>query len=275
MRSACSSAHEAKMELLTNRNVAAVCVTGAAVSLAASLLFQSPAFSALSAAIFLLALLAWKFGYVLAPLLSGATGAWLDMKGFQLSPSHDAVVQKSGNSYTASVFLGVTLRQSSTDKSDPQRAMLMEYFERAISSVGYPVKICLMVCPLGTAAIEDDIKEKRSFAEERLSRLPSPSSGDATRLKRQIGAYDAMLSKITSGQRPMEVVAYLMASAKGITKQEAVSLAASRAGEIRAAFGNALDAEVRTLAGAELLNCIWWETSIPHSQHALLGELGG
>lgn len=274
MHSACSSAHEAKMELLTNRNVAAVCVTGAAVSLAASLLFQSPAFSALSAAIFLLALLAWKFGYVLVPLLSGATGAWLDMGGFQLSPSHDAVVQKSGNSYTASVFLGVTLRQSSTDKPDPQRAMLMEYFERAISSVGYPVKICLMVCPLDTAAIEDDIKEKRSFAEERRSRLPPPSS-DATRLKRQIEAYDAMLSKITSGQRPMEVVAYLMASAKGFTKQEAVSLAASRAGEIRAAFGNALDAEVRTLAGAELLSCIWWETSIPHSQHALSGELGG
>jgi len=265
------------MEIANNRNMAYICIAGAGAALIASLIFQSPIFASLSAACFLLALSIWKYGYVIWPWFTSIAGISPGTAQARLTAPQDALVTRRGPSYFASVFLSVRLNDSSTDKDPPKRALLMEYFERAISSVRYPVKISLLISPLDTSAVSDELRAKRSAAEVHHARALSSGKShlaDAARLKRQISSIDAILSKLSSGEQPMDISAYIMASAQGASEQEAISMARSRAGEIKAAFGTALNAEITQLAGEELLRCILLEHALPNSQDALSGEFG-
>jgi hypothetical protein len=266
------------MELATNRNMALACSAGAGLCLLASLVFQFPPAAAVSALSFLLALLFWKYGYLLSPWLTSSLGIAAQSGPIKLPPSQDVLIMRRGNSYLASVFLGIRLYDSSTDKDVQKRALLMEYFERAVSSVSYPVKICLLVSPLDTSKVEDELKSKRSSAELHHARALSSGKShlaDAARYKRQIASLDSILAKLSSGQKPMDLSAYVTATACGANEQEAVSLAKARAGEIKASFSTALNAELSMLSGEELVRCVQLESAIPSSGAALSGEFGG
>ena len=255
---------------MTNRRFAYASLAGGGVGLAVSLLSGYALFAAAAAGFFCLGLFAWKYGYLIMPLVVERAGLVEVVDGeYEIPPAQDVVIKSSGGRYYASSFMAARITESATEKSAAEKSLFMEYFERAVSAVKCVSKFSVVVSAVDLSKWEDEITGKRSIAETRKSRLlasePEKSS-EIARLEREIVMWNRQLERLRGGERPIEVICYLMTTADGASKEEAVGRAKSQAMEVRSAMGNALNAEVMPLAGEDMKKCFEWERILPSSQ---------
>lgn len=145
---------------------------------------------------------------------------------------------------------------------------MKQSYERALSSLNYVYKISNMVCPIDLSPYIDRIKERRSKAESRLSEITSLPTNSNTGseialLKREIESCEKQLDKIQSGERPMQVVNYLMTTASSHSKDDAISKVKQQAAEIKTVVSSTLDTEVAPLYGEDMKKCFEWEYLLP------------
>lgn len=251
---------------MRNKPVTLAALAGGALSLAACAYFGSAVLAVPAAALFLASLLVWKWGYWLGPLLSSASGKSLFCDPYELPAGQDVLIKKAGEGYFASVFMAVELRDTASFKSSEQKSMLMEMFERAVSSLRYPVKLSMLVCALDQGDYVQKLEEKRSLAEHKKAQLKGKhDSDDAAYLERQIEALTAQIGRLSGGEKPMQVLAYASTTASGLTREEALARVRAQAQESSAVLSNALSCNVYPLAGDELLACFEWERWSPPS----------
>ena len=255
---------------MTNKRFAYVSLSGGGLSLGASLLSGQALFAAAAAGFFSLGLFAWKYGYLIMPLVVKRSGIVEVMNGeYEIPPAQDVIIKRSGGKYYASAFMSARVTESTTEKSGPEKSLFMEYFERAVSAVKCVSKFSVVVSAVDLSKWEDEIKSKRSFAETKKSRLlvSSPEkTGEISKLEREIVMWNRQLERLGAGERPVDVICYLMTTANGASKEEAVGRVKSQAKEVRSAIGNALNAEVTPLAGEDMKKCFEWERILPASQ---------
>ena len=248
---------------LTNKRFAYASLAGGGIGLAVSLLSGSALFAVIAAGFFCLGMFTWKYGYLIMPLVVERTGIVETMGGeYEIPPAQDVVIKSSGGKYYASSFMSARITESTTEKSAPEKSLFMEYFERAVSAVKCVSKFSVVVSAVDLSKWEDEITGKRSIAETRKSRLLSSSpekSSEIAKLEREIVMWNRQLERLRSGERPVEVICYLMTTADGSSKEEAVGKAKSQAREVRSAMGNALNAEVTQLCGDDMKKCFEWE----------------
>jgi len=242
-----------------NRLYTVLALAGGLFSLAASLFFGSPMAAAASGLFFLLTLALWKYGYLIVPvLLKGAKIVEVG-RNFEIPPSQDVIVGKGSGGFLATAFLCARLYESASEKDERGKLAMGEMFERAVSSVGFPFKVCAMVSPLGMKNELDEIRARRSVAESKKEKLSAKKSAEAARLDREIAMWSRQIEKLSSGERPLEVVFYFSTTAAGITKEEAISSARSQAEELSVVAGSSLSCEVAMLSGEEMKRCFWWD----------------
>ncbi len=258
-----------------NRAVALSCMAGGIAALASSLAFESGIFSAISAICFVLSIIVWKYGYVLLPAFTTGAKIVEIREGVEIPPSQDIVVKKSSSGYLASVFIGLRLHEGPSSKSDQQKAVMMELFERAISSLRSVTKISIVAANLDLNDQLDTLKAARSLSETRLSQLSlsGQKKAESARLEREIAHYTRQIERLSSGEKPMQIVAYAMTTAEGLTREEACARARAQAREVSAVLSGALGASATLLAGDDLRRCISWEISIPPTQKKLADEM--
>jgi hypothetical protein len=75
--------------------------------------------------------------------------------------------------------------------------------------------------------------------------------------------YEAQLARISSGERPLGLIAYAMTTGVGITKEAAVAVAKNQAAELKTLLANALNVEVSYLYGEDMKKCYEMEAIIP------------
>ena len=243
-----------------NRLYTVLAIAGGFFSLASALFFGSAPAAALAAAFFLVSLLAWKYGYALMPLLFSGAKLVETGRNFEIPPSQDLVIGKSGGNFLATAFLSARLYDSASEKDDKQRLVMGEMFEKAVSGAGFPFKVCCLVCPLRLGSELDEIRARRSLAESRLARLHSGKNGaEAARLKREIAMWGRQIERLTSGEKPLEVVFYFSTTASGLTKEEAASRANAQSEELSVVLSGALACEMLRLKGEEMKRCFWWD----------------
>ena len=258
------------MEFLKNRQIVFAALAGGALSILACWYLGSPILAAIAAVLFLFSIIVWKWGYWLGPVFSGAAGRSIIDAKFELVPSQDVIIKKSEGSYCATMFMSVELRDTSSFKSIEQKALLMELFERAVSSLRYPVKLSLLVCALELGDYVSKLEEQRSLLEHKKAQLKGKHDADeAAYLERQIEALSAQIRRLSSGEKPMQVLAYAQTSASGITREEVLSRVRSQAQECSALLSNALSCTIKIAAGGELLLCTDWERWVPASKSEL------
>ena len=217
----------------------------------------------------------WKYGYLLFPAFTTGAKIIEVRDGAEIPPSQDIVIRKTPSGHSASVFLGLSLHDSPTSKSDSQKAVMMELFERAISSFRCVTKVSIVAANLDLTDQLDSLKAARGLAETRLSQLPpgGQKRAETSRLEREVAHYTKQIERLSSGERPMQVVAYAMTTAEGLTREEACSRARAQAREVSAVLSGALGASVSILAGDDLRRCIMWETSLPPTPKKLSDEM--
>ena len=257
-----------------NRLYTILAIAGGFFSLSAALFFGSAPASAVAAACFLSAILLWKYGYLIMPLLFSKAKIVEIGRNFEIPPSQDVVVGKKGGSFLATAFLSARLYESASEKDEKGKAMLGEMFEKAISSAGFPFKVCCLVCPLGLKDEIEELRTKRSLAESRLAKLhEGKNSADAARLQREIAMWGRQIDKLTSGEKPLEVVFYLSTTGSGLSKEEAMSRANTQSEELSIVVGGALSCEMARLKGEDMKRVFWWDFFGPTDRDELADEM--
>lgn len=244
-----------------NRLYTVLSLAGGFFCLSASIFFQSAPAAAAGALFFCLSLALWKYGYVIVPFFMKGAKIVEAGRNFEIPPSQDVIVGKSGGNFLATVFLAARLYDSASERHGPDRAALGEMFEKAIASSGFPFKICALVSPLGLKNELDEIQGKRSIAESRREKLSSSSKRDSeiARLDREIAMWNRQIERLTTGERPLEMVFYLSTTASGLTKEEAITQARAQGDELSVVVGSALSCEIVPLSGEEMKRCFWWD----------------
>jgi hypothetical protein len=93
------------------------------------------------------------------------------------------------------------------------------------------------------------------------------------RLEREIGMWNRQYEKLTSGEKPLEMVFYLSTTASGMTKEEAITRARTQADELSVVVGSALSCEIDVLRGEEMKKCFWWDFFGPTDSDELHDQL--
>ncbi len=252
------------MQFLNNRSIVLVCIFGGALSLLAGYYSSNGILLFICSFLFFLSLLIWKFGYILAPLLTKSLNISLRDRDFVLCPSQDVIIKKVSDGFIASSFISIQLRDSTSFKSETQKVALMEMFERAISSIRFTLKLCFVVCNVDLSEHIQTLEEHRSIAEHKLSQ--SKNSASRAQLEREISYFNSQLERLTLGDSPMQVLAYAQTTVFALSKEQAVSRVQSQAKEACGILSNSLGANTTVLSGEDLLHCVGWESFSPTSK---------
>ena len=257
-----------------NRLYTVLSLAGGLFCLSASIFFQSALAAAIGAFFFCLSIALWKYGYVLVPYFMKGAKIVEAGRNFEIPPTQDVIVGKSGGNFLATVFLSARLYDSASEKQGAEKGALGEMFEKAVASSGFPFKICALVSPLELKNELEEIRGKRSIAESRREKIASGKHGSETaRLDREIAMWGRQIEKLTSGERPLEMVFYLSTTASGLTKEEAIARARSQGEELTVVVGSALSCEIVPLAGEEMKRCFWWDFFGPADRDDLQDQM--
>lgn len=213
--------------------------------------------------------LLWKYGYIIVPLLTQRTKTVIMTDtGYEIPPEQDVIVKNVNDVYYASCFLSLRIYESATEKSIDENISYNQYFERAISNLKYVTKIAYMLYVEDVGEKRKTLETKRAEAQLRLARekeKPEPDILKLDKYEREVAHWDAQLTKLIKGIKPMGVLAYAMTTAAGISKDAAIAAARTQANELKTVLANALNVEVLQLSGDELLKCFEWEKFYPTS----------
>ncbi|MCX8163298.1 MAG: hypothetical protein N3D10_01955 [Candidatus Micrarchaeota archaeon] len=219
------------------------------------------------------AVLFYKYGYLLIPLFTKRSNiVQIIAGGYEIPPSQDVILKKEGNTYYASAFLGIKLYDSTTEKSPQENVIYSEYFERAISSVRFPVKFSMMVYVIDISHHRRELETKYAEAQLKLSRereKPEPDILKLDRYEKEVAMYEAQINRLVSGYKPMGTIIYAMTTATGLSKEAAIAEVKSQANELKATLANALNVQVVHLQADEMLKCFEWEHIIPPTASAM------
>lgn len=258
--------------MIINRAITIISLLGGVLAIVLALIFGAYIPALISAVLFSFSLFVWKYGYLLVPHITKAANI-VEVRGnYTIPPSRDHVLKKSSNGYYATKFLEIMLYESTVDKGEAEKRSLFESFEKALGSLKHTLKVSFLLSSIDVSKYADEIKTKRSEAEARKAKLSS-NNPDAIRLDREIAMWNRMLERLTSGERPMEIIAYASTTSFGATKDEAVARAKRQSQEIKTILASTLSADVRDLSDLDMVRCLEWEYFIPEGREELLDEV--
>ncbi len=215
-----------------------------------------------------------NFGYILMPVVTKFARITLVSKSgeYEVPPSEEVLVKKAGNVYYASVFLGLKMYESPTDRLEEEKISYSEFFERAISSFRYVTKVGYLLYVEEIAKKRQDIEEKRAELQLRIKRERERGDPDPLRLdrlQRELEIEDVKLTRLIRGIKPMGLVGFAMTTAAGVSRDSAIASARAQAEQVRTSIANSLNVDVRWLSGEQMLRCFEWEAFLPASVQEL------
>lgn len=260
--------------MILNRAITISVLVGGVVCVLVALYAGSAILAVVASVLFVLSLLLWKYAYLIIPVFTRATNI-VEVRGaYEVPPSRDVVVKKTSNGYYATKFLEVRFYESTMDKTNSEKTIMFEAFEKTISSLKYIVKICLMVSTVDLSKHIEDIKTQRSAAETKKAKEGGSDSSDKiTRLDRQIAMWSRQLDRITHGERPVEVIAYATTTAFGLTRDEALSRVTRQSKELKTILSSSLSCDITDLVDLDMLRCFEWEYFFPTNMEELRDEV--
>jgi hypothetical protein len=221
----------------------------------------------------LMGILFWKYGYMIVPLITQRTNTILMTdEGYEVPPTEDVILKGSNGVFYASAYLGLKIFESATEKSPEENMTYSQFFERAISNLKYVTKVSYMLYVEDVGEKRKTVETKRAESQLRLARerdKPEPDVLRMDRYEREVSVWDAQLTKLIKGIKPMGVIAYAQTTAVGLSKDAAIAAARAQSNELRTVLANALNVEVVTLSGDEMLKCFEWDKFFPTTPQEL------
>lgn len=221
---------------------------------------------------FLMSVMAWKFGHLLLPALTQGLKVVEIRNGFEIPPSQDVIVRRIEGVWYASVYLGVRIFESVTEKDTNQKSLFMEYFERALAGTKVAAKFSTLVYVKDLSDYREKIETRRGVEEfnlGKLKRAKNPDLAAISKTERAIASHNAHLQRLANGEKPMDIIYYVMTTAQGTSREQAIDKAKIQGKELKSTLANALNVEVYSLTGEDMKRCFEWEYTLPTSQQEL------
>ena len=92
---------------------------------------------------------------------------------------------------------------------------------------------------------------------------PNPDALTIDKWEREIDRLNDMLSRLTSGEKPMGTLMYIATTGVGVSEDAAIAQAKKQVDEVRSTVANALNIEIVPLKGEDMKKCFKWERAIP------------
>jgi len=221
---------------------------------------------------------AFAMGYIVMPMITGVLKVTENMgNGYKLPPSQDVVLRNVGGTYQAISYMSARFYEAAVATTeDEMTTAYMELWERALAGIKFPFKICLLTYLEDIAKYREDIETQRYGATLRLGKAKEQANPDALTIdkwEREIARLNAMLSRLTSGEKPMAAVMYLVTAGVGVNEDAAIAASRRQVGEIRSTVANALNIEIKPVKGEDLKRCFRWELYIPPDKKEFLSSL--
>ncbi|MFA6530960.1 MAG: hypothetical protein WCT31_04470 [Candidatus Micrarchaeia archaeon] len=259
--------------MFINRAVTITSLAGGALATLLAFLYGNGLLGLIAAALFLLSIVFWRYGYILFPFFTKGARI-IEIRGtYEIPPTRDYIIKKGQNGYYASKFMEIRYYESSLDKGDSEKRYMFESFEKAISSLKYVVKISLLVSAVDISAHIEELKTRRGAAEAKQGRSSKKDVDENARLDREIAMYTRQLERITSGERPVEIIAFASTTSFGLTKEEAAAKVRRQAKEVRTILSSSLSTDVIDLADNEMLRCFEWDKFFPTTAEEIKDEV--
>jgi len=212
-------------------------------------------------------LLLYKWGYVILPYLTKILKvSEIRAGGFEVPPSQDVIIKNMGGIYYATLFLYTRFYESATVGVEEQQVSYMELWERAVSSMSFPFKFCVITYIEDILKFREDVETRRAAAQMKLGRereKPRPDPITIDKWERDVARQNEMLARLSSGEKPLGTLMYIMTSAVGVSADAAIAVVKAQANELKANFSNTLNVEITNLSGEDMKKCFEWEIAIP------------
>ena len=253
---------------LDNKSMTMILMAIGGFSLLGLVFSGSLLFAFLGVLCFVFGLAVLRYGHVLVPVLLQHRNVVERINEHVVPPSNDVITKENNGVHYASVFLQAQVVDSVSDKTSEQKQLLSEYFERAVSNLGFVCKYSFMIVAKDIQKYREKILTRRGIAELRLSKLKGQNLDGANEMiarkyEREIQLWTKQLSRLTTGEKPLEAVCYIMTTASGLTNEEAIVRARRQADQIVSTVSNALNVEIKQLKGNDMKKCFEWEYALP------------
>jgi hypothetical protein len=196
--------------------------------------------------------------------------------GFEITPSQDVILKNVGGVYYAAQFMQAKLYESASAGVQEEQSSYMDLWERAVASVDFPFKFCILSYLDNIIKFREDVETKRAASQLKLGRereKPRPDALTVDKWEREIAKQDALLGRLSSGEKPLGVLMYVMTLAIGVSPEAAIAAVKAHANELKATFSNALNVEIIDLRGEDMKKCFDWEVAFPSTLKDLKGSI--
>lgn len=255
---------------MLNRFVVFTTLLGGFFALILSFILELSILSLFSLILFFLTLVIWKYGYILIPFFTRAVNIIEIRDQIIIPPTRNYIIKKTEEGYFVTKFLQIIFHESALEKGNDSN--FFQSFEKLITSFKYPIKISFLFSPVDMSKYIDEVKSKRSEAEAKLNN-PNLTPLDKNLLEREILMWNRILKKLSSGEKPMELIVFLSTTSFSTSKEDALSQVNRQIQELKTIISSTLSAEVKELSDNEMIKCIEWTYFIPPSNEDLRDEL--
>lgn len=256
-----------------NRTITIASLLGGFISIILCVIYGNSLFAIIAALFFVIALALWKYGYLFIPVITKATNIVELRDNYEIPSTRDYIIKKRPEGYYCTKFLEVRFYESAMDKSENEKRLIFESFEKAVSALKYVVKLSMLISAIDISKHIDEVKTRRSNIETKRFSQEKLDSSDIVRYDREIAMLNRLLERFSKGERPVEMIAFTTTTAFGLTRDEAVGKVNRQAKELRTILSSSLSCDVRELKDLEMLKCFEWELFAPTTEEELRDEV--
>jgi hypothetical protein len=225
----------------------------------------------------ILSAVVYQVGFIVLPFITRILKVReIRSGGFEIPPSQDVVLKNVGGFYYAAQFMYAKLYESATAGVEEEQSSYMDLWERAVASVDFPFKFCVLSYLDNILKFREDVETKRASAQLKLGRereKPRPDALTIDRWEREVAKQNELLARLSSGEKPLGTLMYVMTIAIGVSPEAAIAAVKGQSSELKATFSNALNLEIIELKGEDMKKCLDWEIAFPPTLKDLKGSI--
>ncbi|NYZ75749.1 hypothetical protein H0N98_00680 [Candidatus Micrarchaeota archaeon] len=219
----------------------------------------------------------YKVGFIILPFITRILKVReIRTGGFEIPPSQDVILKNVGGVYYAIQFMYARLYESASVGVQDEQSSYMDLWERAVASVYFPFKFCVLTFLEDILKFREDVETRRAAAQLRLGRereKPRPDAITIDKWEREVAKQNELLARLSAGEKPLGTLMYITTLAIGVSPDAATAIVKGQANELKATFSNALNVEILELKGEDMKRCFDWEIAFPSTLKDLKGSI--
>ncbi len=190
-------------------------------------------------------------------------------RNYVIPPHQKTIVKRANNLYYATAYIGINIIEANVKKTIEEGVYYNVFFERAIASLKFPVKLSAMTFIKNISKYRTNLQAKKAEYQLRLSKEREKDEPDPITMERYektIAEMESELNLLTKGIKPIVLVMFASTTAAGISEEDAVKRVLEQQAELKAVLTNTLNLETQILKAKDMITCYVYDYNVPVEQ---------